>query len=423
MNAPPIVGAGSREADLVLPPELAERGFVPAGRAPGLGSFLLRALGEEVLTGGSGTSLVVARPVATLGCPLVVDRLGRLARVEVPVLAPVAIVPGPGRAWVLRPWMIETAEDCSSDDRRESAAWLEREGADGLEALWASGLVHGALAPSNLGVAQTGQRCFLDGGLRWVGTGSRPRFGEERAALARLTALLRNEGKATEAPTARGSTSCRRADRPRRANGVVSSARRRPAAEKIVVATASLGVAVGLGAWWRSTSPSSAPRRRPVLAEGRKERSVSGATVASPPASTPPALAERRASGQRASVPECALVGVASPAGPCRLRVVGARRVVALARQRVVGEWVVGHAGDVVVLGHWWCGPVPDAGSYDPNTGVVSLFGGWPKASGGSLVAVAVRQTGVRHGLVTLETGGTGGRCERLVVRPGRQRH
>jgi len=401
---------------LALPSELEASGYVAAGLGPGLGMLLVRA-GGRLGVDGSAPALL-ARPVATLGCRALEERLERLSLVKATGLAPLELLRGPGRCWMLRPWVCSTAADEEPAGRRVWAAWLGKEGREVLESLWAHGFLHGHLAASNLGISPEGERWLLDGGIRWVGVSRRPAPAEERRALGRLIAALLGEDAVPPAG--------RRGRWPldprlrEGADGLVSRSSgvgrvaRRWAGTRVAAGVTAL-VASGVAALWWSAGPTAAGATavgaEPVRSPGDPVRRTSKE------------LASRDPSAQTAMVPSCALAGVEEEPVPCELRVVAGRRVEAEVDGAVVGDWVVGQSGDIVVLGRWWCGPVAEAAAYDPRTGVVSLFGGWPSASGGQLRAVAVRRSGVLGGRVVVEDAGPAGRCQRLVVRVPPSRH
>lgn len=407
MTTPDGRGGSCVPDPCVLPSELDALGYAPEGNGPGLGTLLVRRAGEV----GVDAPVLLARPVATLGCRPLEGRLERLGRVGAMALAPLDVVPGPGRCWLLRPWLGSTASDEGPTGRRSWAAWLEEEGPEAFGPLWAEGFLHGHLVASNLGVSPDGRRWFLDGGIRWAGVARRAALAEERRALARLVAGLRGED---DAPGNRHGRRRLRGPGARdgalvRAGGRSRTRGARPAG-KVALGVAAL-VASGAAALWWEAAPTRVAMSEPSGSPADARRP--GSEHAS----------SRHLRGRRAKVPNCSLVGARGEPGPCELRVVAARRVEAFVGGVVVGNWVVGRPGDDVVLGRWWCGPVAEAATYDPRTGTVSLFGGWPSVSGGQLRAVAVRASGVLDGQVSVTSSGPAGRCQRLVVRPGRSRH
>lgn len=407
MTTPYRRGGSCGPDPCVLPSELDARGYVSEGNGPGLGTLLVRATGAV----GVDAPVLLARPVATLGCRALEGRLERLGRVEAMALAPLDVVPGPGRCWLVRPWLGSTASDDGPSGRRSWAAWLEEEGPEALGPLWADGFLHGHLVASNLGVSPDGRRWFLDGGIRWVGVARRAAPAEERRALARLVAELRGED---DSPRNRHGGGRLRGPGARDGalvwvGGGTRNRGARPAA-KAALGVAALVASGAAALWWEA-----APTR-----VATSEPSGSPADALRPGSEHASA---RHLRGRRAKVPSCSLVGARGEPGPCELRVVAARRVEAIVGGDVVGNWVVGRPGDDVVLGRWWCSPVAEAATYDPRTGTVSLFGGWPSVSGGQLRAVAVRASGVLDGHVSVTSSGPAGRCQRPVVRPGRSRH
>lgn len=393
----------------VLPDELGARGYCFEGRGPGLGTLLVRG----PATVGDGAPLL-ARPIATLGCGALRQGLERLVEIGADALAPLQLLGDGERLWLLRPWLRQTAADEGGKERSAWAEWLEEEGPEVLEALWAKGFLHGHLVASNLGYAGDGRRWLLDGGIRWVGGARRASLAEERRALALLVGALRGEAAGTAVKSRHPRRALRLGGDARRPElGAGSGACRLPRAWRRAGIAFGVVALVGSGstALW-ATVPS--PRGDASEHEGSRERlSGSGSTLD----------VRRRRHGQTAAVANCSLVGVRKEPGPCELRVLPGRRIEAIVGSLVVGEWIVGQPGDVVVLGRWWCGPVPEAGAYDPRSGDVSLFAGWPSASGGQLRAVVLRRSGVLDGRVFLASSGPSGRCQRLVVRPRRPRH